>query len=108
MRNISEEKSNFRNKQGVSEIDDKMKRILYLLIGLLICGPTMSLILGIFTGFYFYIQVHYSFLGPLGYMGLLIGCVGLFGIILYRYKTEKLRNYLLKRKESKEEPKVQA
>ncbi|GAH12662.1 unnamed protein product, partial [marine sediment metagenome] len=70
----------------------EMKRVYHLSIGLIICGLTLFIILGI-----------------LGFLiGLPIGFVGLYGIIISRARPDKLRNYLLKRKESKEDLKVQA
>jgi len=75
-----------------SGIDDQMKRVYHLSIGLLICGFTLFIILGM-LGFF---------------IGLPIGFFGLYGIIISRVRPDKLRNYLLKRNASKEEPKVQA
>ena len=97
-----------KEKAKSSDIDEQMKRLSHLSIGLLICGWPLCII--IFFGFV--IGYAYSPLGPVIsaffiIMGLLMGFIGLFGIIVYRLRPEKLRNYLLKRNESKEEQKVQ-
>ena len=85
-----------RNWQGVSGIDEQMKSVYHLSIGLLIGGWTFF-VLGFPIGF---IGLYYMFL--ISFIGLPIGFIGLYGIYLYRSKPEKLRNYLLKRKKSKE------
>ena len=89
---------NEQGREGVSGIDERMKNVYHLSLGLLILGWTLFIILGVF----------FFFLGFIGFIFLLIGIVGLYGVIMYRSRPEKLRNYLLKREKSQEEPKVQA
>ena len=85
----------YRHNAKGSGIDDQMKQVYHISIVLLINGWTQFIIL--FMSFF-----------PASFIGLPIGLVGLYGVFLYRSRPDKLRNYLLKRKESKEEPKVQA
>ncbi|MHA2283898.1 MAG: hypothetical protein ACXAC5_23910 [Promethearchaeota archaeon] len=91
------------NERKEKGIDEQMKRVYHLSIGLLICGWPLFIIL-LFLGF----GIGHFFYGFLGFIGLLIGFVGLYGIIIYRSRPDKLRNYLIKRNKSKEEHKVQA
>lgn len=85
-----------------SGIDEQMKSVYHLSLGLLICGWTFFFL--VFIGFFLFSFFFLGFIGFfLGIIGLPIGFIGLYGIILYRYKPEKLRNYLQKRKEVKEE-----
>ena len=87
-------------KEKGSDIEEKMKKVLLSSIVLLISGLTLFIvfIMLFFTWLEAGIWTLYPIFLIFFLIGLLIGFIGLYGIIIYRSRPEKLRNYLLNRR----------